>query len=189
MSSSSIIILNGSPRKNGNTAILLRFVREALLKNQESCKIKQYDLYPLNFKGCCHCDACKKVINTHGCVLNDDFKPILDALLTAELIIIASPVYCWAVSGCLSSALDRFYSLLLKGPSGKSLLAGKKMLGAFTSGGIEQDGMDLCIAMLKQLCVCGNMEYQGTFAAPNCTTPEELLIRENLKQEIFEFFK
>lgn len=179
------VILNGSPRRHGNTAALLEQLEKALHSN--SWQTARHNLYTLNFKGCSHCDACQKVLDKPGCILNDDLKEILDAIADIEtkLIVIASPIYCWSVSGCASAALDRFYALM-KGGSEKSLIAGKKIIGAFTSGGSVFDGMDLCASMLRQLCAFGGTEFAGVIAAPHCTTPQELLTRRTLHNEIMQ---
>jgi len=195
------ILLNGSPRggkgnpeilvewvKNsiatnlrgkGNTEVLVELVKGAMV--EKSWKVSNYGLYDLKFRGCSHCDACKKVDDKPGCVLIDDLSPILAQICTADLIIIASPVYCWSVSGCMSTALDRFYSLFKRD---KSLIAGKKILGIFSSGGDAFHGMDLCVEMLTRLADYGKAQYVGSVTATNCETPQKLLARARLKQEV-----
>jgi multimeric flavodoxin WrbA len=173
----SVLILNGSPRANGNTAAAIKIFREAL--DKQSFTIKQHDLYKLNFKGCSHCDACKKIPDTHGCILKDDLIPILDDIIASNVIVIASPIYCWAVTGCMSGALDRWYSLFSK--QGSSLINGKKVIGVFSSGGDAFDGMELCVTMLKNICEYGKAIYAGTLTAINSTIPGELLRRQELK--------
>jgi multimeric flavodoxin WrbA len=175
------IILDGGTKHNGNTAILVDWLQKSL--KEYNWKVTTHHLYQLNFKGCIHCDCCTKVTDSPGCVLKDDLENVLDSLQDVELIVIASPVYCWATSGCMSTALDRFYSLFNKGEQ-HSLIAEKKILGAFTGGGNAFDGMDLCVAMLKQLCAHSHAKYIGTIAVTECTTPDELLTRKNVKTEI-----
>jgi multimeric flavodoxin WrbA len=179
--SKTAIILNGSPRRHGNTAVLVKWLEEALQGQQWATRT--HNLYALNFRGCAHCDACKKVFDSHGCALRDDLNPILNEILQADLIVVASPIYCWATSGCMSAALERFYAFS-KEERALSLLKGKKMLGAFTSGGDYFDGMELCVAMLKQLCGYCEVSYAATIAAANCTTPYELSQRSTLQQDI-----
>jgi len=134
-----ILILNGSPRPNGNTATLINWLKNAL-QNGELI-VSQHDLYPLNFKGCKHCDACKKISENPACILQDDFTPILENIVAANIIVIASPIYCWSFSGCMSTALDRFYCLFKQ--NSPCLFAGKKFVGLFTAGGDYFDGMEL----------------------------------------------
>lgn len=179
--SKTAVILNGSARHNGNTSTLVGWLQEALQKN--AWKTITHNLYALNFKGCIHCDCCKKVEDKHGCILKDDLDNVLNSIHEVELIAIVSPVYCWSTSGCMSTALDRFYAFLKE--EHKSLIAEKKILGAFTCGGDAFDGTDLCVSMLKQISTCFSAKYAGTIAATDCTTPDEFLTRHDLKTELF----
>jgi multimeric flavodoxin WrbA len=178
MSQKNVVILNGSPRKNGNTNVLVKFIEEHL--QQAGWNKQFYHLPEMNFKGCMHCDACQKVETQPGCILNDDLKAVLDQIAAADAIILVSPVHCWSVSGSLSTALDRFYSFF-KFKNNTSIIKGKKMIGVFTSGGDHFDGMDLCVEMAKRLCDASEAEYVGSLTAANCTTPDELHNRPELK--------
>jgi multimeric flavodoxin WrbA len=175
----SAIILNGSPRSHGNTAVIVQWLSDSLAKHD--WHINLHNLYNLNIKGCSHCNKCKSIQETPGCVIRDDLIAILNQLAASDLIVIASPVYCWKVSGCMSATLDRFYSLF---KDDHSLIKGKPVMGAFTSGGDHFEGMQLCVAMLKMLCNYGGAKYAGTIAAANCTLPEELKQREALRKEV-----
>jgi multimeric flavodoxin WrbA len=178
----SIVILNGSPRKEGNTATLLKLVEAEFARKK--IETKRINLYALDFKGCSHCDACKKFKDRPGCVLPDDFSPILEQIAQTSAIIIASPVYCWGVTGSVKAALDRFYALFKNGPG---LLANKKIAGIFTCGGDYFDGMELCVTMLKHICEYAQANYVATLPAINCAEPDELLQREWLGQRIASF--
>lgn len=173
------VILNGSPRARGNTAVIAKWFEEALA--QRNFTIKHHHLYRMHFAGCMHCDQCKKIPDQPGCILKDDFTPVLQDLADADLILIASPIYFWSISGSMCTALDRIYALCKRGPT---LLAGKKMLGAFTCGGDYFDGMELCVTMLKHICAYTGTDYVGTLAAVNCDDTKELLLRTYLKEEI-----
>lgn len=182
----SMIILNGSPRPQGNTAALLKFLTIAAEK--QHWQIEQFDLYKMKIAGCAHCDHCQKISQVAGCALTDDFTPLSDALTRAAVIVVASPVYCWSVSGCMSALLDRFYALL-KTQSGENLLKNKKMVGVFSAGGDVFDGMDLCVEMLKRLSEFAGINYVGTLAAANAISPDEIAQRKNLVQEADNLIK
>ena len=184
MTVKSAVILAGSPRKKGNTSVLVDWLEEAL--KHEAWDIKKHDLYSMNIKGCSACQACKRVIDQPGCAIKDDFSPVLDQIAKAELIVIASPVYCWSVTGCESAAMDRFYAFF---KNDKSLIEGKKMMGIFTGGGTVFDGVDLCVEMVKRLCEFGKADYAGSLVAGNATTPENMFKREDLKQAAAELIK
>jgi multimeric flavodoxin WrbA len=182
--SKNILILNGSPRKQGNTAVLLNWLEEALTRQNQP--YQRYDLYHLQIKGCAHCNACRKNVTEPACAIKDDAEQILEEMVNTNIIVMASPIYCWSFSGCMSSLHDRMYSLGKHEMGAKSLLADKKMVGLFTSGGDAFDGMQYCVGALKDLCAWGGMNYLATVGAVKCSTPEELKLRKNLQQEIIE---
>jgi multimeric flavodoxin WrbA len=181
----NISILNGSPRQKGNTAAVIDLFQNAAIA--QNFNVKKHDLYKLNFRGCAHCDACVKVSDKHGCVLKDDFIPVLDELTNADVIVIASPVYCWSVTGCTCAALDRFYAFVDHGQ--KFLMQNKKMIGLFSAGGSHFDGMELCVTMLKHLCEFAKVDYVGTIAAANCTTPSEIINNKAIMNNVDAILK
>ena len=86
------IIINASPRKNWNTAKLLKEAQ----KGAESvgAEVEYVDLYDLNFKGCRSCLACKRVgAERCKCFWKDDLSPLIDRILAADNLIIGSPIY------------------------------------------------------------------------------------------------
>jgi multimeric flavodoxin WrbA len=101
----NILILNGSPRKNGNTVHALN----ALKKGMEPAHQTEWvDVVPLNLKGCIACDGCKK--NGGDCILPDGGAELIAKVAAADMILMGSPVYWWGISAQLKLALDKFYS-------------------------------------------------------------------------------
>ena len=102
-----VILLNGSPRKNFNTAKLLKEAQ----RGAESCgaETEYFNLYDINFKGCLSCFACKRKNATTNCVcaIKDDLRPILEKCINADAIIIGSPVYFSYPTGEFRSFLER----------------------------------------------------------------------------------
>ena len=102
-----VIILNGSPRKNCNTAKMLK---EAL-RGAESvgAEVEYIDLVNLNYKGCISCFACKrKGSTTNGlCAYQDDLRPVLEKILNADAVIIGSPIYYSFPTGMFRNLLER----------------------------------------------------------------------------------
>lgn len=105
---SNIIILNGSPRPKGNTAMLC----EAFTKGAESAghTVTRFDLQKMNIHGCLGCvkggsDA------SSPCVQKDDMMKIYPAYTAADIVVLASPMYYWGFSGQLKTAFDRLFAV------------------------------------------------------------------------------
>jgi len=105
--SKKIIVLNGSPRKNFNTAKLLKESQ----KGAESvgAEVEYFNLYDYNFLGCRSCFACqRKGSTTEGvCAIKDDIRPILEKCINADAIVIGTPVYFSYPTGVFRSFAER----------------------------------------------------------------------------------
>ncbi len=102
-----VMIINGSPRKNFNTAKMLK---EAQRGAQDSgAEVEYVNLYDINYKGCISCLICKrKGVEQQGlCFYKDDLRPLLEKCLNADAVIIGSPVYHSYPSGMMRSFLER----------------------------------------------------------------------------------
>jgi multimeric flavodoxin WrbA len=134
------IAINGSPRKNKNTATLL----ENALKGAASAgaKTKLIHLYDLNFKGCKGCFNCKRESskNYGHCSVNDQLKPVLQELETADVVILGSPIYFGAVSGEMRSFMERlmFQYMLYTNPPTSSFKGALKVGFIYTMNISEQ---------------------------------------------------
>ena len=102
-------IINGSPRLNGNTATLLKSAADGIKSVGKA--VEQVNLNKLNFKGCVSCFACKRADEKfkNHCIQKDELSPILEKLLTAEGIIIGSPIYYMNINGTTQSFIERFF--------------------------------------------------------------------------------
>ncbi len=102
-----ISAVNGSPRKNWNTATLLRKALEGA--TSQGAETEFIHLYDLNFKGCQSCFSCKTMgsKNYGKCARKDDITLILERLRDADGIILGSPVYLGAATGAMRSFLER----------------------------------------------------------------------------------
>ncbi|MBB5182647.1 flavodoxin family protein [Catenisphaera adipataccumulans] len=103
-----VLILNGSPRPNGNTKALVDALKEgAVSKGHE---VTEVDVARLDLHGCLGCEYC----HTKGrgkCVQNDDMQKIYPLLQQADALVLALPIYYHGFSGQLKCAIDRFYAI------------------------------------------------------------------------------
>ncbi len=125
---SKIFIINGSPRKNFNTAKMA----DSFKKGAESLgvEVETINLYDLNFTGCKSCFACKlKDGKNYGrCAYPDELTPILDKISKeADGIVFASPIYFLGVTGEMKSFIERFLFPNFRYAQGFPSIAPKKL--------------------------------------------------------------
>lgn len=102
------LFINGSPRKNGNTAQLLKKAMEGA--KAAGAEVEFIDLYDrsLNYKGCMSCFACKIKGGRKGvCSFKDDLQPILEKAVDADVLVCGTPVYCSYPSAGLRAFMER----------------------------------------------------------------------------------
>lgn len=135
-----IIAINGSPRKNWNTAILLNKALEGAVS--EGAETELVHLYDLNYKGCISCFACKtKNGKSYGrCPVNDDLKDVFRKVEEADAIILGSPIYFSRVSGEMASFLDRLlFQYLVYSQTERSLFPGNIKTGFIYTMNVTED--------------------------------------------------
>lgn len=102
---SKILILNGSPRKNGNTARLVEEFSKGAAENGNT--IIRFDCAFKNVHPCIDCGKC----NMNGdCVFQDDFNLVKQNLIDADFVVIATPMHYFGISAQIKIVIDRFYS-------------------------------------------------------------------------------
>lgn len=122
-----IIALNGSPRKNSNTAILLEHAMEGAAF--QGAETELINLYDLDYKGCTSCFACKlKGGKSYGkCAYKDELSPVLEKVLAADALLLGSPIYFHAVTGEMRSFMERLMFPILTYTEGYKGLLEKKI--------------------------------------------------------------
>jgi len=101
----NILILSGSPRKGGNTELLVEaFAKGAATQHHvEIVSVRDDKVNP-----CLGCNACFK---TNGiCAQKDDMTMIYEKMSQADMLVIASPVYFYSISAQLKAVIDRFHN-------------------------------------------------------------------------------
>ena len=103
-----VMIVNGGPRKNFNTAKMLKKAAEGA--ENAGAEVEFVNLYDLSYKGCISCLICKrKGVEQKGlCFYKDALTPVLEKCLNADAVIVGSPVYHSYPTGMLRSFLERF---------------------------------------------------------------------------------
>jgi multimeric flavodoxin WrbA len=112
MNPKKVVVLLGSPRKNGNSAVLAdRIIRGA---QSAGAKVETFYLNGMDIRPCQACYACQKK-DSQGCAVDDDMQQIYPRLAEADGWVIASPVYWFSMSAQTKLFMDRCFALLAYG--------------------------------------------------------------------------
>lgn len=106
-----ILVLNGSPRKEGRTAAMIgAFVRGAEEKGHQ---VRVEDVCRKKISGCMACEYCHQKGSDHErqCLQKDDMQQLYPSLDTSDMLVLASPIYYHGFSGQLQCVINRIYAL------------------------------------------------------------------------------
>ena len=127
--SKKILILSGSPRKGGNSDYLCD-------KFSEGARDAGHDVEKIfvSEKKIGYCRACYACRNSHKCIIQDDMPEILDKMIQADVLVLASPVYFYSINAQIKTVLDRtlarwtelknreFYYILTAGEDNRAIM-------------------------------------------------------------------
>ena len=145
-----ILILNGSPRMNGNTAGLIASFTEGAI--QAGHVVDRFDLQKMNIRACLGCYKGGKDPDS-PCVQKDDMDKIYPVYERADIVVLASPMYYWSVTGQLKCAFDRLFAVTEKDAEFRS--PSKKCIMLMAAEGDTRDNFEPVVhyyhALLKHL--------------------------------------
>lgn len=102
----NILVLTGSPRKNGNSATLAtQFIRGA---EEAGHTVTRFDAAFRNVHPCTACNSCGM---DGPCVFQDDFQVVREHIIPADMVVFATPMYYFGFSSQLKAVIDRFYAI------------------------------------------------------------------------------
>jgi multimeric flavodoxin WrbA len=105
-----ILVLSGSPRKDGNTATLVGWFVEGARSKGARVEVVSTAFLKYKTNGCMSCRVCQKS-DKYECVVNDEAKPILAKMAVMDVIVMATPLYFFSASAQLKLIFDRMFSL------------------------------------------------------------------------------
>ena len=108
MGDKKILLVMGSPRKDGNSATLAKQV--AAGAEAAGAEVESFYLHGMNIQPCTACDACREE-RDKDCVIDDDMEILYAKLRQADALVIASPIYWFTVSAQTKLFMDRWYAL------------------------------------------------------------------------------
>ena len=98
----NVLVISSSPRRGGNSdALADEFLKGALKSGKAAEKIFLAD------KKIAYCTGCGACGSTGTCVINDDMRKILDKMIEADVIVLATPVYFYSMCAQLKTLIDR----------------------------------------------------------------------------------
>lgn len=140
-----VLILSGSPRKGGNSDLLCdEFMRGAKESGNDVQKIfiREKKISP--------CRACYYCRDNNGmCVIKDDMAEILDKMLSADVIVMASPVYFYSIDAQLKAVIDRAVAKWTK-------IKNKEFYYIMTAAEDSDTVMDCTLECMRGFAVCLN---------------------------------
>lgn len=162
--SKKVLILSGSPRKGGNSDILCdEFLRGAREAGHQVEKVRPTEKKIAPCLGCYYCAS-------HGgeCVRRDDMADLLQQMIDADVIVLASPVYFYSINAQLKAVIDRFYA------NNEVLMGGKKAVLITAMADTEMDSALAANEMFRQMTGYLGWENAGVLNARNAPTAADL---------------
>ena len=148
----NVLILNGSPRKKGNTSHALQAIADGLAPRHS---VESLNVYDYTFRPCRNCDACKR--NGGNCIQADDTVKIINKVTDADLVIFGSPVYWWGISAQLKDVVDKFYS---RDGESAPTLRGKKKIGIVACGAETVDDPEYKLISDQFHCIANFLGWE-----------------------------
>lgn len=103
-----VLVVLGSPRRNGNSAILAEKFSDGA--KEKGLEVDTVFLQDKEIKACTACEGCHRE-NSKGCVIKDDMQELYTKMEETDVVLLASPIYWFNISAQLKLFIDRCYAL------------------------------------------------------------------------------
>ncbi|MBM4327824.1 MAG: flavodoxin family protein [Deltaproteobacteria bacterium] len=176
----------GSPRvKKGNTAKALGWVEEELVAKGH--QIERINVAERKLKGCIECYTCQGIPDEPGCPQKDDAVAIFERFRASDVLLYASPLFCWGYSAQIKPLIDRHFCLITGYGTRKwkSLIAGKRAGLLVTCAGPVEGNAELLLEMFKRLMDYSKCKIADTLVIPFTTTADAM--GEDIRKEAVKF--
>lgn len=163
-----IMVLSGSPRKNGNTNTVVQWFTDGATEAGASVEVIDITKLTSKFHGCIACMGCQKS-DKYECVIDDEVKPVVARIPDADVLVFATPTYFFGPTAQMKSLLDRMYSLIKFNPEkgGYDHNLGKVNVGLIaTAGGGIQPGLQFIEDTFKTIAGFTGMGF-SSLLVPN----------------------
>jgi Multimeric flavodoxin WrbA len=157
----NVTIFNGSPRKNGNTSEL---VKRIMARAPDNVGLESISLFDKKISGCMNCGACQKGPLPSYCTIDDDMRGLYDKFLSADVILLATPIYMWQFTPCMLAFLNRLHCLC-RHSTPDNMMKGKKIAVCVTLGD-EPEVTEFSVNGFKEFCEYFSLDYLGEIIIP-----------------------
>lgn len=167
-----VVIITGSPHKNGTTA----YLTEQFIKGAEEAghEIFRFDAAAKDVHPCIACEKC------HGdvpvCVFKDDMQELNPHLIEADAIVLVSPIYYYDINAQIKAVIDRFYA------NDAVLHGSKKAVLMVAMADDTMESAEGALASFKGMAKYLEWEIAGTVVGVNCMTPSMIKNTDYPKQ-------
>lgn len=161
-----ILIVKGSPRKNGNTSAMADAFMQGAVDNKNT--VTEIILKDKTIGDCLGCGVCQR--NGGICVQKDDMTEIYDAMKKADVIVLASPVYFYTWTSLMKRMIDRTFAI-------EPILTNKKFYLFSAGAAPEEKYMQTMIDSFRQYISCfraGGNEEGGILFAYGTNGPSDV---------------
>ncbi|MFX0009443.1 MAG: flavodoxin family protein [Candidatus Hermodarchaeota archaeon] len=171
----SVLGIVGSPRKRGNTDIL---VDEVLSGAKEAgAYTEKVLLNSLNIKPCQACNSCYK---TGNCIQNDDMSMLLEKMENSDIWVLGTPIYWWGPTAQFKAFLDRWYHPKHQG------FKKKQVILVIPLGGGHERYARHTIGMFEDILNYLSIVLYEKIIAPGFNKRGEILNNPNILKKAYE---
>jgi multimeric flavodoxin WrbA len=184
----NILIISGSPKKNGNTDTLISWFCEGIKSSATEITVIRAAGLKLKTNGCTSCRSCQKQ-KEYGCVINDDIKTVQKHMIEADMIVMATPLYFFSASAQLKVIVDRMFSLYKwdnNAGTMKTILKGKTFV--LIASAYEDVGLKELESPFRLTAEYSGMKFKSLLI-PNAGVSGQINNITKIKQKTVQFAK
>ncbi|MFH1069028.1 MAG: flavodoxin family protein [Candidatus Glassbacteria bacterium] len=182
-----VLCIQGSPRKNGNTATVLGWVEQEL--NSRGHAVEHLEIAGYGLEGCVGCYKCQLDPAELTCSRQDRGLEVFESMKEADAVIYATPLYCWGFSSQIKPFIDRHLCLSTgygDPRTHRSHVDGKRVGLLVTAAGQEGKGnSDLIVEVFERLADYVKTDVVARLIVPSCTEPGDLGEKQRKKARAF----
>ena len=183
-----ILILSGSPKKDGNTATLVNWFVEGARSKGAHVEIVHAAFLKSKVSGCTSCRTCQQ-LEKYECAIEDDVTPVLAKMAKVDVIVMATPLYFFAASAQLKAVMDRMFSLYKWDNDAGTVetpLKGKTL--ALIASAFEDVGMDALAKPFELTAIYTGMKFESLLI-PNAGVSGDIKKMTGVREQAFDLGK